>query len=311
MTDKKPLISVIVPTYNSQAYIGRTLESVASQTWRDFELIVSDDGSQDATLKEVEDVLSRFPGMTPTVLTNPHCGAGAARNAAIRKARGDWISFLDSDDRWMPHKLEEVVKLFSRRGTDLVCHSEIWELGSQRQLLNYRSMWCSDSDPFLSLYRRNALSTSAVTVRKSLLFQAGLFDESLPAGQDFDLWLRLGQIKGMRFSFIDEPLGYYHTRSGNISSDPGRRLACLKRISGKYDSYLSQVVSFPFIEKLRFFGKTYVVTGRALIQRRALFKGIWYILFGLMHWPFRMDWLIKTGRKHWKRIRKGVLREFT
>jgi hypothetical protein len=104
-----PMISVVIPTYNSGEFILRTLSSVLAQTYRDFEIVVSDDGSTDGTLDAVRTFLGGFPGISWRLVENSHGGPGAARNAGILAASGEWVAFLDSDDVWFPEKLSCVV----------------------------------------------------------------------------------------------------------------------------------------------------------------------------------------------------------
>jgi len=125
--DKTPFISVVIPTYNSAEYITPTLESVFSQTYDNYEVIISDDGSSDNTNQIVNNIFVRFPDRATKLLANKHFGAGASRNIGIKAASGEWIAFLDSDDLWSDSKLWKVADYINNNeNVDLVCHSEIW-----------------------------------------------------------------------------------------------------------------------------------------------------------------------------------------
>lgn len=216
--EKNPLISVICPTYNSSSFVLRTLESIVAQSYRPFEVIISDDGSMDDTVQTVRRFLKGYPEIQSEIIVRPHCGPGAARNAGIQHAKGEWIAFIDSDDVWLPQKLEVVAQAISKHPeVNLFCHSEeqVSRDGS-RQLLDHGSRFNAQKSIDSQLYYCNLFSTSAVTCRQDLLCQSGLFDESLMSGQDYELWLRMSPW--IRPYFIRDVLGYYYDRHGNISS---------------------------------------------------------------------------------------------
>jgi glycosyltransferase involved in cell wall biosynthesis len=225
-------VSVVCPTFNSAKSVDRALESVLSQTVAPLEVIVVDDGSTDDTVVVARRVLDRHQEVPATVIEAPHRGPGSARNAGIRRARGAWIAFIDSDDVWLPRKLEAVDRAIAAHPeVNLVCHGEERVLldGSRRPL-DYGA-WYDPHRPLPpQLYSRNFLSTSAVTCRRQLLEDTGLFDEALMSSQDYELWLRMSSK--MRPVFIREILGTYHDRADSISSGrPWRRWLNLLRVS--------------------------------------------------------------------------------
>jgi len=289
-----PFISVVIPTYNSDKFITKTLEKVFSQTYNNYEVIISDDGSTDNTVGVVKSLFSKYPSRKKAILINKHEGPGAARNKGIKSASGDWVSFLDSDDLWNHNKLESVVGyIFKNDDIDLVCHSLIAIEGLKETLMNPSKYFNNKIDPFLSIYRENCLYTSALTIKKNILYQAGLFDNILPSAQDYDLWLRLGMINKIKMGFIDEPLTTHIIREGNISSNVETRLQCMLEISKKYYAELKKVSKVPIIEKIRFEGRIYSSVGLKLLRRKDITKGICYLLFGLFKWPFRYDWICR------------------
>ncbi len=291
-------ISIVIPTHNSEEFIERTLNSVFDQTYTDYEVIISDDGSTDGTLEIVKDVFDKHAGKKTVILNGNHEGPGAARNKGINASNGKWVSFLDSDDEWMPEKLSRVACCIQDNDKiSLVCHSEIWKNGENEILLNYQEMFDNSVEPFLSLYRKNTLSTSAVTVKKELLLKAGLFDVALPAAQDYDLWLRLSLLEDFRVGFIETPLGRYITRAGNISSRPERRLDCMLQIAGKYYKGLERATNFPGIEWRKFEGRAYGSAAMDLLAARNLKKGFLFMCLSLAKWPFRLDWIRKLLRR--------------
>jgi len=180
------LISVIIPTYNRGPMLKEAIDSVLTQDYPNFELIVVDDGSTDDTLK-----ILRLYGQCLTFIQQNNRGVSAARNAGISAASGRYIAFLDSDDLWLPQKLTRQVQFFNLRPEALICQTEeIWMRDGRRvnPKLRHQKLSGMIFEPSLHLC---LVSPSAVMIRRSLFEEVGLFDESLPACEDYDLWLRV------------------------------------------------------------------------------------------------------------------------
>lgn len=183
---KNPLVTVIIPTYNRGWILKEAIESVLSQDFGDFELIVVDDGSTDNTM-EILDGYDR----DIAVLRQENHGVSAARNAGIAFASGQFIAFLDSDDMWLPGKLASQIDFFNSNPDALICQTqELWvrngkRVNPKRRHKKFSGMIFKQSLPLC------IVSPSAVMLKKSLLDKTGLFDESLPACEDYDLWLRI------------------------------------------------------------------------------------------------------------------------
>ena len=181
-----PPVSVIIPTFNRAHVLSRALDSVLAQTRAAEEVIVVDDGSSDAT---AEVVSSDYPQVT--LLQQENLGVSAARNRGIAQATGDWIALLDSDDRWLPTKLETQFDLIERNPGYRLCHTEeIWIRNGRRinQMEKHRK---SGGHIYSKCLPLCVISPSAAVINRSLLDEVGLFDESLPACEDYDLWLRI------------------------------------------------------------------------------------------------------------------------
>jgi glycosyltransferase involved in cell wall biosynthesis len=194
-----PFVSVIVPTYNRGWILKEAIDSVLTQNFTDFELIVIDDGSSDETPDRL-----RIYGDRIRVVRQNHRGVSAARNAGIRLARGEWVALLDSDDTWLPAKLEAQVAFFKAFPKAHICQTqEIWMRNGVR--VNPRRRHRKGSG---MIFERSLalclVSPSAVMIRKSLLDEVGGFDESLPACEDYDLWLRIAWKYPIHL--IDRPL---------------------------------------------------------------------------------------------------------
>ncbi len=179
-------ISVIIPTWNRAERLADALTSVFQQSVAVHEVIVVDDGSTDNTR---EMVARRFAGVRYIYQENR--GVSSARNVGIRQATGDWIALLDSDDRWLPDKLERQQQLIRAHPGYKLCHSnEIWIRNGKR--VNAMKKHAKQGGwIFRHCLPLCAISPSAVLIQKNIFTDIGLFDESLPACEDYDLWLRI------------------------------------------------------------------------------------------------------------------------
>jgi glycosyltransferase involved in cell wall biosynthesis len=186
-TSSTPCISVIIPTYNRCWILKEAIDSVLSQEYTDFEIIVVDDGSNDATAA----LLSAYGDQIKTIYQG-NSGVSAARNAGILMAKGKYVAFLDSDDMWLPEKLSCQVDFFQSHTEAVICQTdEIWIRNGVRVNPKNRHKKPSGMifEPSLQLC---LVSPSAVMIKKSLFDAVGLFNEAFPACEDYDLWLRIG-----------------------------------------------------------------------------------------------------------------------
>ncbi len=195
-----PTVSVIIPTFNRAAALPRALTSVLSQTVPVDEIIVVDDGSTDGTSALVAQ--SAWP---VRLLAHTQCrGVSAARNAGIAAARSEWIALLDSDDVWLPHKVERQLAAAARSPSFDVIHSdEVWVRNGRRVNAPHRYTK-RGGRIFQACLPLCAISPSTVMVRRRVFAEIGLFDEDLPACEDYDLWLRV--CARFEVLYVDEPL---------------------------------------------------------------------------------------------------------
>lgn len=225
-------VSVIVPAYQAEAFLEKTLMTVAAQSVLPTELILVDDGSRDSTLDVMRKFARLHPQLRVLVLNEAHRGPGATRNAGIRAASSEWIAFLDADDLWRPEKIETMLAAaISHPTSNLFCHNEavMRPDGSLSGVNNYGSGFSPDVPLAEQLYRNNLLSTSAVMCRRTDVMRVGGFDETLSSAQDYELWLRMSD--GMKPAFVAHVLGTYVVRPGNISTTrPWRRLRNMSRV---------------------------------------------------------------------------------
>ncbi|WP_031434784.1 glycosyltransferase family 2 protein [Methylomarinum vadi] len=179
-------ISVIVPTYNRCRYLKRALRSVYAQSYAPYEVIVIDDGSGDDTAAMVQ---KQFPEVKYFFQSNK--GVSAARNLGIKQATGDWIALLDSDDEWLPSKLQLQAESLKDQNDKKVCHTEeIW-IRHGRRVNPMHKHRKSGGWIFRQCLPLCVMSPSSIVLHRSIFDKVGMFDESLPACEDYDLWLRI------------------------------------------------------------------------------------------------------------------------
>ena len=235
-----PTISVIIPAYNAAPYIGETLDSVFGQTSTDYEVIVINDGSPDTA--ELERVLETYLHRI-TYLKQENLGASAARNAGLRKARGEFVAFLDADDVWLPSYLRDQLAFIEQQGCDMVCADAMHFGGSPFDGRTYMDVLMADAPSngevtFKGLISgKQSLITSGVVARREAIFKVGLFDEALRNSQDFDLWLRLAR-NGSRLAYQRKLLLHYRYHAKSLSGDAVNRVMRELRVYEKVlDSY--------------------------------------------------------------------------
>jgi glycosyltransferase involved in cell wall biosynthesis len=206
-----PLVSVIIPTYNSADFLMEAIESVLDQTWGDFEIIVVDDGSTDGTPERVrryDDKVRYF--------YKKNGGPSSARNMGVKQARGGYVAFLDSDDVWEPEKLRVQMHVVSEHPENkLVCTDSalMGRRGTREGKLKRDLM----GNLFPILYSNSFIRTSTVVMAKACFQTVGFFDERYRSAEDYDLWLRVA--KRYPIAYIKQPLVRYRKHEDNVSLD--------------------------------------------------------------------------------------------
>jgi GT2 family glycosyltransferase len=185
-----PLVAVVIPVRDRAAMIADAIASVAAQTVRDHALVVVDDGSRDESAAVAVDALATA-GLPGRVLRRPRCGVAAARNAGAAAIDSRWIAFLDSDDLWLPRKLERQMAWLAARPAYRVAQTEERWLDRGRHR-NPRAWHRKEERLFPRGLERCLVSPSAVVIARELWDESGGFDPSFPVCEDYELWLRLG-----------------------------------------------------------------------------------------------------------------------
>ena len=194
--ENKYKISVVIPTLNRINTLQRALDSVINQTYKPAEIIVVDNGSSDGTLKFLRE---QYPKIT--ILTENKIGVSSARNKGIKKSINQWIALLDSDDAWHPRKLEIQTSMLDSalKEYNLIHTDEVWFRNNKHinQMKKHKKQGGYIFERCLSLC---CISPSSVLFKKNILDKVGLFDESLPVCEDYDMWLKICSSEEVLFA---------------------------------------------------------------------------------------------------------------
>lgn len=235
-SSSEPTFSVVIPSYNNVETIGSAIRSVLNQTRSDFELIVVDDRSTDATSEVVRSFLTNE--RITLVTRDENGGESAARNTGIARAQGKYVCFLDSDDLWLPRYLETMARTLEAHPGASVAYTDAWVLYDgigrilrQTAMDSFRPpVTPSDPTDFLrALLEYSNFVYYSVTIRRQTLQEIGGYDETLPGSPDYELWLRLSAA-GHAFAPCGEILAIYRRRPGQLTADPAHVRRALPEI---------------------------------------------------------------------------------
>lgn len=208
-----PRVSINICCYNSEPFIKRTLEQVLAQTFKDFEVIVIDDGSQDKT----GEVVKSFQDDRIRYYYQDNRGLAASRNRAIALSAGEYIAFLDHDDSWMPEKIKAQVAVLENEPTIGLVYTDAVVVNSRLGLTKRYSDVVKASSGWVvgKLFMRDFVVLSTVMARKTVISRSGLFDERLKFAEDYDFLFRAGKIA--MFQYIHAPLARYLIHANNYT----------------------------------------------------------------------------------------------
>jgi teichuronic acid biosynthesis glycosyltransferase TuaG len=232
-----PAVTVIIPAYNAQAFLARAIGSVERQTFLDFEILVIDDGSTDATAETAQGFSS------VGYFRQPHLGAAAARNRGLEEANGEFIAFLDADDEWLPEKLARQLDYMEGVRSSFSYTDSYVVRDGRRQL--YSTLARPRRGAIVPSLIDDWLDEAFITINtviasRTLLQNVGGFERGLPtaSNEDYGLWLKLA-LRGTRFDYLHEPLALYYRGHESDSSDAvtmvERYRVALQYFSATYD----------------------------------------------------------------------------
>lgn len=324
-----PLISVIIPVYNGEKTIRETIKSALQQTFSDFELIIINDGSQDATLAIVNSI--KDPRIK--VFSYPNTGSNPSRNRGVSHATGEYIAFLDADDLWTPNKLESQLIALQANPQAAVAYSWTNSIDELGQFLRQGSHISVTGDVYKQLLLSNFLdSGSNPLIRAHALAAVGGFDESLAHGEDLDMWLRLADH--YQFVAVPSPQILYRQSSNSVSSNiksmeastlrvleqAFERKPEFKHLKRKSFGNLYKYLTYKALEQppkrrlesltaARFFGLV-VINDIALIREQFIWQVLLKIILWLFLQPQQAQKLINTKFNTLYNIQSTLLMHF-
>lgn len=292
-----PTVSVIIPVYNRETFIAEAIQSVLSQTFTDLELIIIDDGSTDNTaqiVQAVDDPRLRY-------IPQENRGVSAARNHGISLAQGDYIAFLDSDDSYLPTKLERQIALFQADSTLGMVYTEALIVNQLTGATNTLDYTPSGHIYREILFRDSPLRLSTVMVSREAIQQVGGFDESMRIAEDTDFIIRV--TKAYPVGVVTDPLTHYTVHDSNTVKYGARPPEEVDRVRDLVitmkDKHLTTDTSLSWIFKRRARAHTYFRFG--LLEYLNSHEGVpsgalvcWRR--GMRNWPFMYDGLLLTAR---------------
>ena len=214
-----PKVSIILPSFNRAYLLPRAIKSILNQTFQDFELIIVDDGSSDNT----EEVLNSFKDKRIIYIRHDrNKGASAARNTGLKVASGEYIAFQDSDDEWIPDKLEKQIKVFEAAPSEVgVVYTSFWKYlnNNEKIYIPNPKIKLKEKYIFKELLKHNFIGLPTAIIRKECFEKVGRFDEELSCLEDWDLFIRISRY--YQFMFIDEPLLLSYYTPGSVNEQEG------------------------------------------------------------------------------------------
>lgn len=299
LTQNKIKVSVIIPAYNAETFLSRTIQSALNQTFRDFELIIVDDGSTDNT-KEIVRKFQVNNSQIKYFLKENSGGPAGPKNLGLKKSKGKFIAFLDHDDEWLPEKLEEQVESFEN-STDsklgiIICYPVLVH-SNKKKIFEIPSL---EEETFKKILLGNFIySCSGVMIKKEVIEKVGYFDEKLKYADDWDMWIRI--IFRYNLSIIKKPLFYHHIRGENVS------LTMKNRKKVREEEYIYQKhfnMSKKYLplysEQLRVLGLKYFLLNEKVKARKFFYRSM--LVFPLNYKTYFYYFLSLLGKNLFKKF---------
>jgi glycosyltransferase involved in cell wall biosynthesis len=295
-----PRVSVIIPTYNCEQFLGRTIDSALRQTYRDFEIILVDDGSTDGT----QSLVAGY-GKAVCYVYQPNQGASAARNTALSRASGEFIAYLDADDLWMPEKLARQVEFLDAHPSCGFVHTEVSVIDEQDTVMHARfnqetNRLVPQGRCIRDILRRSHIQTLTVVERRTAFDRVGNFDLRLPVAQDYLHWILI-VLSGYEVGYLPDPLGQYRRRAGSLMSSERRLLGDFAKI---YEIVLTEhgLEQSHGAEAVQLVKAQQYITQRQLayLERRECSGGLarQRLRSLIRNWPFRFELYLDLAKTY-------------
>jgi len=297
-----PRVSVVIPTFNRAEVVGRAIGSVLAQTYRDYEVIVVDDGSSDSTPSLVAALAQGRPFIR--YLPQPHCGRSAARNHGMAVAQGEYVAFLDSDDVFLPDKLRVQVEALDQNRAYGMVYSMYLAVDEAGRPLpgggESPERLSGQIYPEMLFIQRALITTPSVMVRRMVLAEVGGFDETMHMCEDLDLWRRIARRH--QVLQIETPLVQVTYRR----SDP---LALAEKLAARSHYYRKAFAEDPGLSpsvQTRLWTEMYWHYGSVALVNRDLRQGIVWLASAARHSPRGFAGF--AGRASWRRAMQLLVR---
>ncbi len=214
---RSPLVSVIIAAYNVEKYVAEAVDSVLNQTYKNIEIIVVDDGSTDSTREALEPYIKQNK---IKYIYQENKRLAAARNTGLRISKGEYIAILDSDDLFLPEKIEKQVDFLENHPECDVCYCDIYHFYEEdpEKMLKLNYTYYSGAEVFKNLLRKNFINPLTVVMRRSAFDRFGEFDEMQKRTEDWEFWARIAW-QGANFQFLPEILAKYRMRRTSLTYD--------------------------------------------------------------------------------------------
>jgi len=273
-----PKVSIILPTHNRAMTIKKSVESILEQTYKDFELIIIDDNSSDNTYGLV---MAFGDNRIQYTKLEKQMGAAYARNVGLKKAAGDYLAFQDSDDIWLCEKLTKQMEVFEKEPDSTgVVYSGMWRInGDEKIFVPGGNIHRREGDIHTEVLRKNFIGLPSAIIRKECFATSGMFDESLPCLQDWELWIRMS--KKYKFKYMNEALVDAYYTDESISINYKKLSAALMHILDKhYDVFRIHI---------KLLANRYIYLGHVLILAGDMSNGRKYFMQALKVYPVNLS----------------------
>ena len=284
--DVAPKVSVVMAAYNYERFVAEAIQSVMEQTFEDWELIIVDDGSTDNT-----------PGVVRSFLTDTRIryhrqenqGQPTSENNGVAMARGEWIAFLDADDRWRSDKLEKQLALAIRNPGASVIYSERMLMDPDGNPLPTPALSQYRGRILKEAFRQNPNPFSSTIVKRTVINDAGGFNPEYRNANDYDLWLRIA-VRNHEFDFVSEPLIWYRTGHSSLMSCGDVQLKTVLKIMDRFVAANPRRLPKQWINLC--YSETYSHLGNIYLEKKQLFRTVYWYLSAIVCQP--------TNRGAWK-----------
>ena len=276
-----PIVSVIIPTYNRAHLIDKAINSVLSQTYQDYEIIVVDDASTDNTKEVVKDFTD---SRISYIFHTNNLDISAARNSGIKASQGKYIALLDSDDEWLPEKLDKQINKFEKESLKIgVIYTGSYYIDEKGNQIRKVHVPIKEGYIYEDLLRAGGyLCLSSTLIKRECFKKVGLFDENLPPCEDLDMWIRIA--KYYKFSYIKDLLVATRIHNNQITNDSEALIEGIKKIQVKYNKELGKR---PYSNSIRYFH-----LGNKLCHLRKRKEGQKYFIKAISIYPFCIKYYV-------------------